>query len=183
MYTNHFIIFSSLCCVFPLRRWDGSCQSAPIYRTIPKSLFKKCVPYGVSSVTIVWRRQKHQYPRKQQYRQLLFLILTSISKPMPKENLSTPLRLNPCFQPFLHLFISISTCTPLNSIMLFMMSRADCWNICGTCAANTWVQCADGWGDSVLFTFFWLLWHNDWWENMQRGKVMSPERHITNICA
>ncbi len=74
MYTNPFIMFVSLCCVFPLRRWDGSCQSAPIYRTIPKSLLKKCVPYGVSSVTIVWRRQKHQYPRKQQYRQLLFLI-------------------------------------------------------------------------------------------------------------
>lgn len=34
--------------------------------------FKNVSPYGVSSVTIVWRRQKHQYPRKQQYHQLLF---------------------------------------------------------------------------------------------------------------
>lgn len=66
------IICLSLCCVFPLHRWDGSCQSAPIiYRTIHSVSFKKSVEFF--PITIVWRRQKHQYPRQQQYRRLQFL--------------------------------------------------------------------------------------------------------------
>lgn len=137
----------SLCCVFPLNSWDGSCQSAPICRTIHSVSFKNLWIFFFL-VTIVWRRPKHQYPRQQQSNSSVSL--TSISKPMPKENLSTQLRLNSFFQPFLNLFISISTCSLLNSIKLFMMSLPDCWNICGP---EPWVQCLDWWGDLVLLHF------------------------------
>lgn len=139
--------------------------------------FKNLDLFSFFSVTIVWRRPNHQYPRQQQSNSSVSL--TSISKPMPKENLSTQLRLNSFFQPFLNLFISNSTCSLLNSIKLFMMSLPDCWNICGP---EPWVQWLDWWGDSVLFTFFWILWHNDWWENMQGILECHYDAHI-NRCA
>lgn len=65
------IICLSQCYVFPLLRWDGSCQSAPVCRTIRSVSFKNL--WSFFPLTIVWRRQKHQYPRKQQYHQLQFL--------------------------------------------------------------------------------------------------------------
>lgn len=171
----------SLCCVFPLNSWDGSCQSAPICRTIHSVSFKNLWIFFFSCNDCL-EKTKTSVP---QATAIQFLSESHFNlKANAKGKSIHPIKAKlvlPAFPKLIHQHLYMFP-AEFNQAVHDEPTRLLEYLWTRTMSAMSWLMRWFG-----AFTFFWILWHNDWWENMQGGRVISPECHydarITNICA